>query len=63
MDEKEREEWLRARKKMNDEERKEWDRELEAAMERAERLNRQSIYISIAAAIIMGISLLAPYIK
>ena len=41
MDEKEREEWLRARVEMNDEERKEWDRELEAAMERAERLNRQ----------------------
>ena len=45
------------------EEREEGNRELEAAMERAERLNRQSIYISIAAAIIMGISLLAPYIK
>jgi len=59
MDEKKREEvW-----KMDEKEREEWNREWEAAMERAERLNRQSIYISIATAIIIGISLLAPYIK
>lgn len=48
---------------MDEKEREEWNREWEAAIERAERLNRQSIYISIAAVIITGISLLAPYIR